>query len=65
MTVYLILQYGWGSLTIIFIWLPGFVAAVAIAVRGLRKKFTFQRFVNYLIIVFALPFLYPLIQILV
>ena len=41
------------------------MAAVAIAVRGLRKKFTFQRFVNYLIIVFALPFLYPLIQILV
>jgi len=57
--------YGWGSLTIIFVWLPGFVAAVAIAVRGLRKSFTFQRFINYLIIVFAFPFLYPLIQILV
>ena len=53
------------SLTITFIWLPGLVAAVATAVRGLRKRFTFQRVVNYLIIVFAMPFLYPLIQIMV
>ncbi len=58
-------HYGWGALTILFIWLPGFVAAVAISVRGLRKNFTFQRLINYLIVLAALPFLYPIIQILV
>ena len=65
MTHFLWHNYGWGSLTLVFVWVPGFVAALAISIRGLRKNFTFQRFINYLIVIAALPFLYPFLQVLV
>lgn len=58
-------NFGWGALTLVFVWLPGFVAALAITIRGLRKNCTFQRSVNYLIVLAAMPFLYPFIQIMV
>jgi hypothetical protein len=58
-------NYGWGALTLFFVALPGFVCALAITIKGLRKKISAQRIINYSIILVALPFLYPFIQIFV
>lgn len=59
------ITYTLGTLTLVFVWLPGFVVALAIAVRGLKKEFTFQRSLNYLLVVAGLPFLYPIVQVMV
>ena len=60
-------HYRWCIETLLFVALPGFVCALAIMIKGLRKQkeITAQRIVNFSIILFALPFLYPFIQIFV
>jgi len=58
-------NYGWCALTLVVVALPGFVCGLAITIKGLRKKITAQRIVNYSIILLALPFLYPFIQVFV
>ena len=57
-------HYGWGSLTLFFVFLPGLVIGLVIAIKGLRKRLSVQRVINFSIVLFALPFLYPFIQIL-
>ena len=64
-THFLFSNWSWGILTLFFVWLPGFVCALAITIRGLKTRFTFQRCVNYLILLAGFPLLYPLVQILV
>ena len=56
---------GWGAMTLLFVWVPGFVVAVAIAIRGLSEKVSKRRVVNYLILILLFPLLYPIIVILV
>ena len=58
-------NYGWCALTLAVVALPGFVCGLAITIKGLRKEITAQRIVNYSIIMVALPFLYPFIQVFV
>lgn len=58
-------DYAWGSLTLIFVWLPGFVVALAISIRGLMDKVSIQRVINYSIFLVGFPILYPIIQVLV
>ena len=54
---------AWGILTLMFVWLPGFVVSVAIMVWGLRKEFSVRRLCNYLIFMLIFPILYPFVQI--
>ncbi len=58
-------NYGWCILTLVFVALPGLVCGLAITIKGLRKEISAQRIVNYSIILVALPFLYPFMQIFV
>ena len=58
-------DYGWCALTLLFVGLPGLVCGLAITIKGLRKRVSAQRIVNYSILLVALPFLYPFIQIFV
>ena len=58
-------HYGWGIMTLVFVALPGLVCGLAITIKGLRKKVSAQRIVNFSIILVALPFLYPFIQVFV
>ena len=55
---------AWGTLTLVFVWLPGFVIAAAIAIRGLKKEVTARAVVNFSLFVLLFPFLYPFLQIL-
>lgn len=56
-------NYGWCILTLVFVALPGLVCGLAITIKGLRKQVSAQRIINYSILLFAMPFLYPFIQI--
>lgn len=54
---------SWGILTLFFIALPGIVCGSAIAIFGLRKRFTLQRLLNYSVIALLAPILYPIVSI--
>ena len=54
---------SWGILTLCFVALPGLVAGLSVAILGLRKNFTFQRLINFTVIFFLSPILYPIGQI--
>lgn len=56
---------GWGALTLTFVFIPGFVCAIAIAVRGIKQEYTWKRLINYSIVIVLLPILYPIIQVMV
>ncbi|TRY70957.1 hypothetical protein TCAL_05281 [Tigriopus californicus] len=56
---------GWGALTLTFVFIPGFVCAIAIAVRGIKQEYTWKRLINYSIVIVLLPVLYPVIQVMV
>merc|ERR1712020_776025 len=58
-------NYAWGILTLVFIALPGLVCGIIITIKGLTKECSAQRIVNFSIILVALPFLYPFVQIFV
>ena len=58
-------NYGWAVATMAFVALPGLVCGLAIAIKGLKKRVTAQRLINFSIILVALPILYPFIQIFV
>ena len=72
-------DYTYGGLTLLFVYLPGFVISVGFTYWGLtavrrgkseeedvqpsRKKLTCKRFGRYLALLFFFPFLYPILQV--
>ena len=68
-------DYKYGGLTLLFVYLPGFVISVGFTYWGLtalrkgksdepsRKKLTCKRLGRYVGMLFLFPFLYPIIQV--
>ena len=50
----------WGAFTLVFVALPGLVAGLSVLVLGLRKEFTVGRLINFTIVLFLSPILYPI-----